>query len=399
MSVVRLLTTRIATRSCLGDKWPGTWNGLLAGRQSFSDPRAHFPDWPPGPMVGAVRDWGSSTPRYVERLTTLTRSTLGELRPTLSHLRRENPGARCSVIIASSHGDPAPISALAARRHDPLPENISRRIFCDNFHGLVADAIGFPVPVSVLHGACASGIIGSLSAWQAIRASLTDIAIVVAADCLSLLAYMGFQNVGAMSPASCRPFDRGRDGMTAAEGAVGLIYAHRDFVAEGFETVGVLGGSYNCDGKGIVEPSSDGLTAAIRASLSLSALSPEAIDFIYWHGTGTKRNDQTEAEAAGRIWHASPCPAGTASKGALGHTMGAASAFSIAEAAQSLVSGQLPPVANTNDVEFEQMNLVTQAPLARNFSTGLCVAMGFGGINSALVLSKTNDGQTQGERH
>jgi 3-oxoacyl-(acyl-carrier-protein) synthase len=63
----------------------------------------------------------------------------------------------------------------------------------------------------------------------------------------------------------------------------------------------------------------------------------------------------------------------------------------VAGAAQSLISGLVPPIANTQDVEFGDMNLVTQAPTEGNFNAGMCVAMGFGGMNSAILLLKTTD--------
>src|SRR5690606_8921535 len=116
------------------------------------------------------------------------------------------------------------------------------------------------------------------------------------------VAYVGFQNIGAMSRMGCRPFDRARDGMTASEGGVAYILARSDMIPQDEARVRVAGASYNCDAQGIVEPSAAGLEKIVFDALRNANLSPPQIDAVYWHGTGTRRSDAVEAVVAKALW-------------------------------------------------------------------------------------------------
>ncbi|MBZ9857985.1 hypothetical protein LB566_29815 [Mesorhizobium sp. CA13] len=127
----------------------------------------------------------------------------------------------------------------------------------------------------------------------------------------------------------------------------------------------------------------------VQTSLALSTISAGNIDFVYWHGTGTKRNDSTEAYVSSVLWPMDGlAPVGTSLKGRLGHTMGASAGFNLASACHTLRTGFLPAVKRVDGPAFPQMNIAFDSPAQSNFSTGLCVAMGFGGINASVVLRK-----------
>jgi 3-oxoacyl-[acyl-carrier-protein] synthase II len=128
----------------------------------------------------------------------------------------------------------------------------------------------------------------------------------------------------------------------------------------------------------------------VTAAVAQARIGVEDISCIFWHGTGTRKNDETEANVSSSFWRETKrFPISTTTKGSLGHTMGAASAFNVAAACQCLKEGLVPPVAGLRDTEFTDMNLVTQNSMRTELSTALCVGMGFGGVNAALVLQTT----------
>ncbi|GJD40332.1 hypothetical protein OICFNHDK_2800 [Methylobacterium bullatum] len=379
-----ILPAASASRSCLGASWQATWHALVSGKTGFSQPQAQFPHWPPGPPAGIIEAWPDGAPAPFDRFRSIISSVLQDIAPSVFCLNELNPGARCIVIVASSHGDPGPLGVLANPTAARIPGDVIDRLLWDDLTELVAEYLGY-VRLIPVHGACASGIVGLLEAKSVLDSGLFDVAVLLAADSISLLAYTGFQNIGAMSKVGCRPFSGAEEGMTTGEGAVALLLAGPNCRLPPGPRVQVLGGACTCDGEGMVEPSTSGLVATIGTALASAQVSPAQVEFVYWHGTGTARNDMTEASTARAIWPDGNVPTGTASKGLLGHTMGAAAGFSVASAAETLVSGTLPGIPYRIDEKFADLNLAATNRHGQ-FTRGMCVAMGFGGINAAILL-------------
>ena len=372
----------IAAISPLGVTWDVTWDKIKKGERCFRDINSMFENWPKGPRVGLVVDWTQDNilPEYSERFHQLLRFCVSELLNSSSLPLKNKEGLRCMAYLATSHGDPAGISYLS--EHGIIGPDLTSKVIYDDLSRL---NVGLQMPVFQVHGACASGIIAAISARTAIQAGLIDIAVILSIDIISRVAFVGFNNVGAMSKEGCAPFDENRDGITVSEGAVGMILAAEECV-ETTSDVQVCGGSYNCSGGGMVEPDEVGLRKVIESAFNDASISPSECDFVYWHGTGTLLNDAVEASVAKQIW-LDAIPLSISVKGALGHAMGASGAFNIAAACKSLYEGVLPPVTGLNATAFDWMPLPKQS-VEGEFKCGLAVAMGFGGINAAIVLSK-----------
>jgi 3-oxoacyl-[acyl-carrier-protein] synthase II len=242
------------------------------------------------------------------------------------------------------------------------------------------------LPATTLSAACASALVAVGLARERIRWGLYDACLVVAVDVLSRIGYAGFRQIGAMSALGCRPFQRDRDGTTVGEGAVAFLLARAARGSAPASTVRVAGFGQSCDGRHVVEPSADGLLIAMEAALRDAQLSPQDIRTIYWHGSGTAHNDAAEAEAARRLFGASSPPC-TATKGTFGHTMGASAGLSLLAAAESVRTGLLPPVGGLTTSDFPWLDLVLGEPRLLNSGPTMVVALGFGGINVAVVLA------------
>ncbi len=78
----------------------------------------------------------------------------------------------------------------------------------------------------------------------------------------------------------------------------------------------------------------------------------------------------------------------SSTKGATGHTLGAAGALEVVICALALRHGLLPGGAHTRDVDpalgFDYLRANRQRPIARALSN----SFGFGGSNCALVLGR-----------
>jgi len=135
-------------------------------------------------------------------------------------------------------------------------------------------------------------------------------------------------------------------------------------------------------------PHPEGLGArrAIEAALAAAGLRPADIDYVNLHGTATPSNDAAEDRAVVEVFgSATPC---SSTKGATGHTLGAAGAVEAVIAALALRHGFIPGGAQTaaTDPALRARYVRTgrDAPLRRVLSN----SFGFGGSNCSLVLGR-----------
>ncbi len=123
---------------------------------------------------------------------------------------------------------------------------------------------------------------------------------------------------------------------------------------------------------------------AIEQCLQRSQLSPQDIDYIHAHGTGTKLNDKNEAKLIKKMF-----PQGVAvssTKGATGHTLGASGALGLAFCLMALKHQILPPCVGLKEPEFN-LDLVKVARKTK-VKNALCLSFGFGGQNVVIALGR-----------
>ena len=105
-----------------------------------------------------------------------------------------------------------------------------------------------------------------------------------------------------MSPdGRCKAFDASADGYVRGEGC-GMVALKRlrDAIASGDRILGVIRGTaVNHDGRsnGLSAPNGPAQEAVLRAALQDAGLSPQDIQYIEAHGTGTRLGDPIEIEA------------------------------------------------------------------------------------------------------
>jgi len=131
----------------------------------------------------------------------------------------------------------------------------------------------------------------------------------------------------------------------------------------------------------------------MREALARAGIAPDAVDHINAHGTGTKPNDTTEAQAIHDLFgaRAASIPV-TSVKGLLGHMLGAAGSVELIVSVLSLRNGRIPPTGNlqTRDPECD-LDVVT-VPRALPLRCVLSNSAGFGGCNAAAVLTAVGHG-------
>jgi 3-oxoacyl-[acyl-carrier-protein] synthase-1 len=122
----------------------------------------------------------------------------------------------------------------------------------------------------------------------------------------------------------------------------------------------------------------------MRAALADAGLGPEAVDYLNLHGTGTPGNDAAEDRAVLTVFgHGLPC---SSTKGATGHTLGAAGGVEAVLCLLALREGLLPANLNLHERDPQLAAALVTRPTPRRLSVVASNSFGFGGSNACLVF-------------
>lgn len=283
---------------------------------------------------------------------------------------------------------------LAYRRRDPvtgaLPADFNYNTTQNTFS--VADFVRryFHItgPAMVVSTACSSSAKVFGSAWRMINAGIIDAAIVGGVDSLCLTTLYGFNSLELVSSTPCRPFDAGRDGLSIGEAAAFLLVERMPTERDGSDSIGLLGFGESSDAYHMSSPHPEGLGAikAMEMALANAGLTSSDIDYINLHGTATPSNDTSEGAAVATLFGSNvPC---SSTKGATGHTLGAAGGLEAVIAALAIEHGLMPGGLNITKTDPSlPVDYLTQNR-QQTVSRVLSNSFGFGGTNCSLVFGK-----------
>jgi 3-oxoacyl-[acyl-carrier-protein] synthase I len=282
---------------------------------------------------------------------------------------------------------------LAYRQRDPVTGELPPSFEYGSTHNSfsVADYVRqrcrLEGPAVAISCACASSAKVFGSARRMIEAGLIDAALVGGADSLCLTTLYGFHSLQLSSPTPCRPFDVARDGISIGEAAAfALLERVPDDLQD--DSVLLLGIGESSDAYHMSAPHPEGLGArrAMQAALAAAELEPGDIDYINLHGTGTPSNDRSESQAVTSVFGpTTPC---SSTKGATGHTLGAAGALEAVIGALAVKNGLMPGGVHTKEIDptltAHYIKDNRRAPITRVLSN----SFGFGGTNCSLILGR-----------
>jgi len=242
---------------------------------------------------------------------------------------------------------------------------------------------------TVISNACVSGVSAIATATRLLQIGQYENVFVAGLDFLTDFTVSGFQSFKSVSPLPCRPYDRDRDGLSIGE-AVGCIrLTNNPALVGNTHKIRVLGGATSNDANHISGPSrtGDGLSLAIENALQYSDAKHSDIDFINLHGTATVYNDEMESKAL-KLSSLSDTPAGSL-KGYFGHTLGASGVIETIISIESLKRQTLFATLGFENLGTTEPMNISNAHKSARIHTFLKTASGFGGFNSAIVVSDT----------
>ncbi|MEU5231725.1 beta-ketoacyl-[acyl-carrier-protein] synthase family protein [Streptomyces anulatus] len=329
--------------------------GIAAARRAMVDADLQVADGPPE-RVGVVLGVGSNSLRtYVAEFTRLAQDR------------------------------PAALSPLA------LPRSVPSMVA-----GEIALDVGARGPNFTVSSACASGSNAIGVARSLLLGGMCDVVLAGGSESWSRMTAACFSQMRALSARTdrpelaSRPFDRDRDGFVLGEGAAVLVLERLGHArARGVRSRALLCGyGSSADAHHVTAPHPDGAGAeqAVQQALTDAGCTPGDIGHVNAHGTSTRLGDAAEALMLRRVFR-DRMPPVTATKGVIGHALGAAGAIEAAVTVLALERQEVPPVANISRQDpGGELDIVTGSPRKVDFGRALSTSFAFGGQNAALVF-------------
>ncbi|MGL5830384.1 MAG: beta-ketoacyl-[acyl-carrier-protein] synthase family protein, partial [Angustibacter sp.] len=320
------------------------------------------------------------------------------------------PPERAGVIIGSAVGATTRLEqvyrtlSLQGQLWDVLaqgPTALYSYFVPSSFASEVAAEVGAQGQSCVVSTGCTSGIDAVGYAWELIQDGVLDCAIAGASDApISPITIACFDAIKATSTyndsphSASRPFDSTRAGFVLGEGsAMFVLESEASAQARGAQVYAEVrgyasrGNAFHMTG---LRPDGRELAEAVNAALGQAGISPEELDYVNAHGSGTKQNDRHETAALksslGSAAYRTPI---SSIKSMVGHSLGAIGAIEIAACALAIRNNHIPPTANLTDPDPElDLDYVAVTSRKQRTDAVLTTGSGFGGFQSAMVLAE-----------
>ncbi len=186
-----------------------------------------------------------------------------------------------------------------------------------------------------------------------------------------------------------RPFDRDRDGTVCGEGSGALVLENEESALKrGAKIYGeIVGFTTFSSGEHMTRVTEEDLIDGMKRLFEESEISPEEVDYINAHGTGTTLGDSEESRAIEAFFNERGLnPYVSSLKGHIGHTLGASASLELIMCLKMMEKGRLIPTRNLKnpDENCGDINYILDFV---DFETQLIMknSFAFGGVNSILL--------------
>jgi len=407
----RVVITGMGAITCLGLNVHDFWQGLLAGRSGIG-PITQF-DASAYPCRIAAEVKGFDPRQYMDfkearRTARCTHFAVAAARQALEDARLTTPFAnedRVGVLLGTGVGGlPEAIESFKIMQEKGglrLNPFAGTAILANmpTFH--VANTLGAKGYNSTVVTACAAGTQAVGEAAAVIRRGSADVMLTGGVEAIICEMAIAVFSVMRTLPTrndeptkASRPFDAQREGFVLGEGAGILVLEELSHaLGRGAHIYAeVLGHAANSDAYHVAapDPEARGAILAMREALADAGITPEQVDYINAHGTGTPLNDAAETMAIKQVFgeYAYKVPI-SSTKSMIGHAMGAAGALEAIVCALTIRDQIIHPTVN---YEFPDpacdLDYVPNQARPALVDIVLSNSFGLGSQNACLVLGR-----------
>ena len=405
------MVTGLGMVSPLGNSVEETWAALITGK-SGAGPITRF-DATSFPVRFACEVKGLDVTKYVDprasrRMDRCTHLALAAARQAESDsaLDVQAVAERVGVAVGTAMGGVESFEESIAQLNDRGPERLSPfrivQIIPNLSAGWVSIELGTRGPLLSQSTACAASSMAIGDGLDAIRLGRADVMFCGGTEApVTKIGIAGFASMRATSRRNddpvraSRPFDGERDGFVMGEAAAMVVLEELEHAqARGANIYAeLLGYGLSSDAGHVSDPDPTGANPAraMRMAFADAGIEAEEIGYVNAHGTSTPVGDAGETQVlklALGLEKAYRTPV-SSTKGATGHSLGAAGAVEAIFTILALHHGVLPPTINqtTPDPDCD-LDFIANEARSVQAESAVSNSFGFGGHNSCLVLGR-----------
>jgi len=400
----RVLITGIGVVSALGHSKDAFWEGISGGRCGIdrvtlfdvSGYRSQY-----GAEVKDLEPEKQLSRRILKRMSRCDQMGFIAASEALedSGLRWEGiDRTRFGVIVGAGAGGMSSAELFYEDYHRKGPNSAHPILIFPTPPNVVTDWVALEHdlrgPRSTVVTACSSSATSIGYAADMIRFGRTDLMLAGGSDAMCRLTFSGFNSLRALDEVPCRPFDAERKGISLGEGAAFLLLEELErAVGRRARIYGEFAGyGISCDAYHMTAPDSkgEGAVKAMTSALADARLSPEEVDYVNAHGTGTQYNDLVETLAIKTVFgdKAYRLPI-SSTKSMVGHCLGSAGSIEAAATLLALHHQMIPPTIHYEHRDSQcDLDYVPNEARTRMVQVALSNSFAFGGNNTCIVLKR-----------
>ena len=413
MSKRRVVITGLGCVTALGETVEELFTALCRGKSGIAPIESFDTSAYPVHFGGEIRDFDAGkymNVRDSKRMDRFSQFAIAAAKQAVTDssldFTKEDP-YRVGSIVATGIGGIKEIEEQHIVLLNKSPMRLSPftvpRLMANAAAGNIAIRYGLRGPNFCVASACASSNHAIGEAFCNIVSGRSDIMITGGTEAaltpVGLASFCAARSLSQRNDnpaAASRPFDKDRDGFVLAEGAGILVLEEYEHAKKRGAQIyaEMLGYGATDDGYHITAPLPDGAGAAkaMEFALADAKLSPEKVDYINAHGTGTELNDIAEASAIKSVFggHAYKLLV-SSTKSAHGHLLGASGAVELIVCVEIIKRAIVPPTINLDNVDERcdaKMDFVPLKAREKKVGVAMSNSFGFGGHNASLVIGK-----------
>lgn len=407
------MVTGLGIVSPIGNTVADAWAALLAGRTGAGSISRFDASGFQVRFACEVKEFDASDfvqPRAARRMDRCTHFAVAAARQAEQDagVNVRAVGDRAGTAIGSALGGVESFEQTVLQLDRRGPERVSPFSIVQTLPNLAAGWVSIELgsrgPLLSQSTACAASTMAIGDGFDAIRLGRAELMLCGGAEApVTPTALAAFSAMRALSrrnddPASAsRPFDAGRDGFVIAEAGAVLVLEELDHARARDARIyaEVCGYGVSSDASHVSDPDPVGANAsrAIEMALSDAQISPDEVGYVNAHGTSTPVGDAAETRVLKLAFadHASDL-AISSTKGATGHTLGAAGAVEAVFTVMALHDGVLPPTVNQEVVDPDcDLDYLANDARAEQVDVAISNSFGFGGHNSVVAFRRWED--------
>jgi 3-oxoacyl-[acyl-carrier-protein] synthase II len=409
MQPTRVVVTGMGALTPVGLDVASTWDSIIHGRSGIARVQRFETDDLDVKIAGEVKGFDPMNhldrkeARRMDRFLQLGLVAAQEAFRDAELKVTQDNAERVGVLVGSGIGGISTIVEAAITLHSRGPGRVGPFVvpmmLPDMLAGMIAIQTGAKGANFAIASACATAGHSIGEGTEMIRRGEADVILAGGAEApVTRIGLAAFDSMHALSTRNddperaSRPFDAERDGFVLAEAAGVLVLENLEHAqARGAHIYAEISGyGATADAYHITAPSEggEGAARAMRQAIERAGLSANDIGYINAHGTSTPHNDRTETQAIKAVFGGKAPPV-SSTKSMTGHLIGASGAVEAIICIKTILEGCLPPTINQEHPDPDcDLDYVPNIARPRRIDAALSNSLGFGGHNTALVVSR-----------